>query len=98
MNFAIIFGIGLFLTLLVLLLLMIPKASTGGALLEEVTRQGRVRQLGTGSRFLLDSDVLAKPFTMVRSLFAAEPNPELVRKLSLAGYRKRSHADIFLGL
>src|SRR5207248_11360459 len=37
------------------------------------------------------------PFTIVRSLFSAEPNPDLVRRLSLAGYRNPSHADIFFG-
>src|SRR5439155_2998131 len=42
-------------------------------------------------------DFLAKPFTLIRSLFAPEPDPQLVRRLMLAGYRKPAHADIFLG-
>src|SRR5205814_200296 len=46
----------------------------------------------------LDVDYLAKPFTLIRSLFTPEPDPQLVRRLMLAGYRRPAHADIFLGL
>jgi len=42
-------------------------------------------------------DALAKPFTFLRSFFSAAPDPDLVRRLLLAGYRKPSHADMFLG-
>src|SRR5439155_2768661 len=42
-------------------------------------------------------DFLAKPFTLIRSLFAPEPDPQLVRRLMLAGFRKSAHADIYLG-
>src|SRR5262249_48864824 len=35
--------------------------------------------------------------TLFRKLFTSEPNPDIVRRLSLAGYRKSSHADVFLG-
>jgi tight adherence protein C len=45
----------------------------------------------------VDVDVLAKPFTVVRSLFTPEPDPQLVRRLMLAGYRNPASADIFLG-
>jgi tight adherence protein C len=48
-------------------------------------------------RTAVDVDILAKPFTLVRRLFSPEPNPALVRRLMLAGYRKPAHADIFLG-
>lgn len=48
-------------------------------------------------RAALDIDFLAKPFTLIRKLFAPEPDPQLVRRLMLAGYRKPAHADIFLG-
>ena len=42
-------------------------------------------------------DWLAKPFTLFRGFFSSEPDPDLVRRLMLAGYRKPAHADIFLG-
>src|SRR5262249_31840545 len=48
-------------------------------------------------RSAFDIDYLAKPFTLIRSLFTPEPDPKLVRRLMLAGYRKPAHADIFLG-
>jgi tight adherence protein C len=41
---------------------------------------------------------VAKPFTAFRGFFAAEPDPEIVSRLMLAGYRKPHHADIFLGM
>jgi tight adherence protein C len=41
---------------------------------------------------------VAKPFTAFRRFFASEPDPEIVRRLLLAGYRKPHHADIFLGM
>ena len=46
----------------------------------------------------LNADFFAKPFTLIRRLFAPEPDPTLVRRLMLAGYRKPAHADIYLGL
>jgi tight adherence protein C len=42
--------------------------------------------------------LLAKPFTAFRRFFGTEPDPEIVRRLMLAGYRKPHHADIFLGM
>ncbi len=97
MSFVIVLGIGLFMALLVLLLAMMPKPSAGGVLLEQVTRQTRDRAGMGEATSRLNTDLLAKPFTLFRSLFSAEPNPALVRRLSLAGYRRPSHADIFLG-
>ena len=98
MIFVIVLGIGLFVALLLLLLAIMPKPSQGAALLEQVTRQTRERDPFDRSNSKINADVLAKPFTLLRSLFSAAPNPDLVRKLSLAGYRKPSHADIFLGV
>ena len=98
MSFVIVLGIGLFMALLVLLLAMMPKPSAGGVLLEQVTRQTRDRVGMREEASWLNADLVAKPFTLFRSLFSAEPNPALVRRLSLAGYRRPSHADIFLGL
>jgi len=97
MSFIIVLGIGLFMALLVLLLAMMPKPSAGGVLLEQVTRQTRDRAGMREEPSWLNADLVAKPFTLFRSLFSAEPNPALVRRLSLAGHRRPSHADILLG-
>src|SRR5215475_1460975 len=91
-----ILGICLFIGFVFLFLLLTPKPSAAGALLQEVTRP--VRQADVPAwRTALDVDYLAKPFTLIRSLFTPEPDPNLVRRLMLAGYRKPAHADIFLG-
>jgi tight adherence protein C len=93
----IILGICLFIGFLFLFLLLMPRPSAAGALLHEVTRPIRVEAAVPAWRSAIDVDFLARPFTLVRSLFAPEPNPDLVRRLMLAGYRNPAHADIFLG-
>jgi tight adherence protein C len=97
MGSFLILGICLFVVFVFAFLLLSPRTSAAGALLQEVTRP--VRASGAPAwQNALDVDYLAKPFTLVRSLFAPEPDPQLVRRLMLAGYRKPAHADIFLGL
>lgn len=93
----IILGACLFVGFIFVFLLLTPRTSAAGALLQEVTRP--VRASGAPAwQSALDVDYLAKPFTLIRSLFTPEPDPKLVRRLMLAGYRKPAHADIFLGL
>src|SRR6266700_585494 len=92
----IVLGVCLFIGFAFLLLLLMPRESAAGALLQEVTRP--VGQVDTPAwRTALDVDYLAKPFTLIRSLFTPAPDPKLLRRLMLAGYRKPAHADIFLG-
>src|SRR5882724_2558320 len=99
MSLMIIFGILSFVGFFVIVLFMLPRSSAESVLLDEVTRQAReaqnagVRTWRTG----VDVDWLAKPFTLFRRLFSSEPDPDLVRRLMLAGYRKPAHVDIFLG-
>jgi len=93
----IILGVCLFVGFLFLFLLLTQRQSAAGALLQEATRQGRARADIPVWRTAMDVDVLAKPFTVVRSLFTPEPDPQLVRRLMLAGYRNPGSADIFLG-
>src|SRR6266700_3088744 len=93
----IILGVCLFIGFVFLFLLLMPRASAAGALLHEVTRPMRTEVDVPAWRAALDVDYLAKPFTLVRSLFTPEPDPQLVRRLMLAGYRKPASADIFLG-
>ena len=99
MTLAILFGLGLFVAFMLCLVLLMGRSSAQGALLEQVARQAR----GTGPvsgpwRPSVSADIVAKPFTALRRFFATEPDPEIVRRLMLAGYRKPYHADIFLGM
>src|SRR5260370_6046746 len=93
----IILGVCLFVGFLFLFLLLTQRQSAAGALLQEVTRQERAQADVPAWRTAVDVDFLARPFTLVRSLFAPEPDPQLVRRLMLAGYRNPASADIFLG-
>src|SRR5216683_8455397 len=98
MQLAIVFGLVLFVVFALALLLLLGRSSAQSALLEEVTRD--VRGMGTTSplwRSAVSSDSFARPFTAFRRFFASEPNPEIVRRLLLAGYRKPHQADIFIG-
>ena len=93
----IVLGICLFIGFVFVFLLLTPRPSAAGALLQEVTRP--VRASGAPAwQTALDVDYLAKPFTLIRSLFTPEPDTKLVRRLMLAGYRKPAAADLFLGL
>jgi len=92
----VVIGVCLFIGFVFLFLLLTPRPSAAGALLQEVVKP--VRSTAQPAwRTAFDVDYLAKPFTLVRSLFAPEPDPKLVRRLMLAGYRKPAHADVFLG-
>jgi tight adherence protein C len=99
MTLIILFGVGLFAVFTLCFVLLFRGSSSQAALLEQVARSAR----GTGPvagpwRPSLNSDLLAKPFTVFRRFFSNEPDPEVVRRLTLAGYRKPHHADIFLGM
>src|SRR6266853_6531677 len=99
MTLIILFGIGLFAAFMLGLVLLMGRSSAQGALLEQVARAAR----GTGPvagpwRPSVSSDLVAKPFTAFRRFFSAEPDPAVVRRLMLAGYRKPHHADILLGM
>jgi tight adherence protein C len=98
MTLAIIFGLSLFMVLGLSFVLLMGRSSRQGALLEEVTRpvQG-IGPVPPPWRSAVSADTIAKPFTAFRRFFASEPDPEIVRRLLLAGYRKPYHADIFLG-
>lgn len=96
MLLPLILGFVLFLGLLLLFLVMLPVSSAESALLEEVARGGHRAENAAPSSFI-NVELVAKPFLFLRRLVSAEPSPEIVRRLMLAGYRKPAHADIFLG-
>ena len=99
MSLIVIFGILAFVGFFVIIMFMLPRSSAQSVLLDEVTRQAREGQNASSRPWLsgVDVDWLAKPFTLFRRLFSSEPDPDLVRRLMLAGYRKPAHVDIFLG-
>lgn len=100
MTLTIVLTIVLFVGLLLLFLLMLPRTSPESALLQEVARPSfryQREEVLPAWRAAVSADLLAKPFTFFRRFFTAEPDPALVRRLLLAGYRKPAHADIFLG-
>jgi tight adherence protein C len=99
MTITIIFGLGLFVAFMLCFVLLLGRSSAQGALLEQVARETRGGGPVAGPwRPSVSADIVAKPFTAVRRFFATEPDPEIVRRLMLAGYRKPYHADIFLGM
>ena len=98
MTLTIVFGLGLFIVFMLCFVLLLGRSSAQGALLEQVAREARGKGPVSGPWRPVNADVVAKPFTAFRRFFANEADPEIVRRLMLAGYRKPYHADIFLGM
>lgn len=90
-------AVGLSITFFVVILLL-GRPSRQSELLSEVTRQpypsSDATTAGLGARVNIEK--LFRPLGSIRRLFGGPPNPEVVRRLLLAGYRKAYHADIFL--
>jgi tight adherence protein C len=94
-------GAGVFLGVFLLFVFALKPASAQSALLEEVAQQAHGsegKETPQPWRLALSLDRLAKPLGRLRGLFAGEPDPDLVRRLLLAGYRQHAHADLFLGV
>ena len=90
-------GLAAFLGCFLIFLLLLRTSSAENALLKAVTQRPNQAAESASWSSWLTADQLAKPFTVFRGLFSREPNPELTRRLMLAGYRKPAHADIFIG-
>jgi tight adherence protein C len=98
MNQMLLFGIGLFAALLALFVfLMKAQTSPQSAMLEQVARERRLRRRAAEASVSNPVEWIAKPLGYARRLFTLAPNPAMLRRLSLAGYRQPAHADIFLG-
>lgn len=82
----------------VLVFLLLGGRSKETALLAEATSHVNptVSQTLVGGWFTAER--LAKPFEWFRRLFRGEPNAEILHRLTLAGYRKPYHADVFTGV
>jgi tight adherence protein C len=89
-------GIGLSITFF-LVILLLARPSRQSELLAEVTNQAYESHAGQFEDGRLNAEILARPLGSIRKLFGRAPDPELVRRLMLAGYRKSYHADIFGG-
>jgi tight adherence protein C len=90
-------GICLFIGFVIVFFLLTPRTSAAGALLQEAVRPVQPQAPLPAWRTAINIDYIAKPFTLIRSLFRPEPDPTLVRRLMLAGYRNPAAADIYLG-
>ena len=98
MIMLVLLGLAVFSALMLCFVFLLNRSSAQSALLEQVTREARGTGPVAGPWRGVNADLVAKPFTAVRRVFSAEPDPEIVRRLMLAGYRKPYHADIFLGM
>jgi tight adherence protein C len=75
------------------------QSSPQSEMLDEVDRQTRADRRGRSSEEGAPSvyvEWLAKPLSVVRGMISREPDVNLVRRLSRAGYRQPAHADLFL--
>jgi tight adherence protein C len=100
MTLIVLLGVLLFVGCFLVFLFLLPRYSPERALLEQVTQPAAAsRAQARSARWtsVLNVDALARPFTFLRSFFSAAPDPDVMRRLLLAGYRKPSHADMFLG-
>lgn len=98
MNLLIIaIGIGLSIAFFAIFLLFTPPSRQSELLNEVTSRVYRSEDAGPQpERFSAES--LTRPLGSLRRLFGGPPNPEVVHRLLLAGYRKPYHADTFLGV
>ncbi len=80
------------------ILLMFFRSSRQSELLAEVTSQAYRTDAGDFKPAGFDIETLTRPLGAVRKLFGGAPNPEIVRRLLLAGYRKPFHVDVFFGM
>ncbi len=78
-------------------LLVISGRSKESARLAEVTEgtPGPARAARVSLDALVESDRVSKLVQPIRNLIGSRQDPELVRRLASAGYRKPGHADLF---
>jgi tight adherence protein C len=96
MNLAIIFtGTGLLLGFF-LIFLWLGRSSPHSALLTEVTNQVYHSSAQPSASHVYKIERLVAPLVKFRAMLGGGPNPELARRLLLAGYRKPYHVDLFV--
>lgn len=90
-----IIGAGLLLSFF-LLFWWLGRSSPQSALLTEVTSQIYQAGVEKSESSFINMERLAAPLGRFRTLLGGGPNPELARRLMLAGYRKPYHMDMFV--
>ena len=88
-------GVGLAI-LFFLTVLIFVRPSRQSELLADVTSQAYEPESGALKHRSGDPETLLKPLGKIQKLFGGDANPDVVRRLMLAGYRKSSHIDAFL--
>jgi tight adherence protein C len=88
-------GIGLAILIFVTVLIFV-RPSRQSELLADVTNQAYQPTVGTLKPGGVDKESLLRPLGVIQQLFGGTSNPDIVRRLMLAGYRKPSHVDAFL--
>ena len=81
-----------------LIFLFLGRSSPESALLAKITDQANPAGGEDEARLWLDAERIARPLGRFRALLGGGPNPELARRLMLAGYRKPFHSDVFVGV
>ncbi|MFB3920854.1 MAG: type II secretion system F family protein [Terriglobia bacterium] len=99
MNIYLIAGVAaIFVVTFALVILLLGGRSRESTRLMEVTSgtpQPYMPESRTGLQGFLDSERVAKFAKPLRGLLGSREDPDLVRRLASAGYRKAAHADIF---
>ncbi len=89
-------GIGLSILFFAVVLYIVRPSRQSELLTEVTSRPARFEEaVPRPARFSAES--LVRPLGSIRRLFGGAPNPEIVRRLMLAGYRKPFSADAYLG-
>jgi tight adherence protein C len=88
-------GIGLSIVFFVVILVLARPSQQSKLLAEVTTPSYEVEGIGS-KQGRISAEALAKPLGAIRRLFGGSANPEVVRRLLLAGYRKPYHADTYL--
>lgn len=97
MNFSLIIVGTALLVGFFLIFLLLGRSSRQSALLAEVTDYAYRADGEDTPASRLTVERLARPLGRLRNLLGGGPNPELARRLMLAGYRKPFHPDLFVG-
>ncbi len=80
-----------------LIFLLLGRSSKQGTLLAEVASGAYQSGSENPERGWLSAEQIARPLGKLRGLFGGGKDPDLVRGLMLAGYRKPYHADFYVG-
>jgi tight adherence protein C len=92
-----IFGVGIFLVVGILFVVVLNQTTPQSAMLEEVTRRSGVVDQPEESSMDALVAIIARPFTVLRGIITPKADPDVAARLARAGYRKPEHADLFSG-